>query len=69
MPMNRRLIDWLDPDYTGTLVVDGTYEIVVGITGDLNADNSVNILDIIQLANLILSDTFSDSADLNMIIL
>ena len=65
MPMNRRLIDWLDPDYTGTLVVDGTYEIVVGITGDLNADNSVNILDIIQLANLILSDTFSDSADLN----
>ena len=62
---NRRMIDWLDPDYTGTLVIDGTYEIVTGMTGDLNSDDAVNILDIIQLANLILSQDFLDDADLN----
>ena len=53
METNRRLIDWLDPDYTGTLVLDGTYVEVTGIAGDLNSDDVVNILDIIALANLI----------------
>ena len=65
MNQNRRMIDWLDPDYTGTLVIDGTYVEVTGITGDLNSDDTVNILDIIQLANLILSSDFNQEADLN----
>tara|TARA_B100001029_G_C15061583_1_gene459015 strand:+ start:302 stop:1813 length:1512 start_codon:yes stop_codon:yes gene_type:complete len=65
METDHRMIDWLDPDYTGTLVIDGTYEIVTGITGDLNDDNEINILDIIQLANLILSNNYTENADLN----
>ena len=65
MDQNRRMIDWLDPDYTGTLVIDGTYVEVTGLTGDLNSDDAVNILDIIQLANMILSDEYADNADLN----
>jgi len=65
METNRRMIDWLDPDYTGTLVIDGTYVEVTGLTGDLNSDDTVNILDIIQLANMILSEDYSDNADLN----
>ena len=48
------MIDWLDPDYSGTVVIDGTYVEVTGLTGDLNSDDAVNILDIIALANLIL---------------
>lgn len=65
METNHRMIDWLDPDYTGTLVIDGTYVEVTGLTGDLNSDYTVNILDIIQLANMILSEDYSDNADLN----
>ena len=65
METNRRMIDWLDPDYTGTLVIDGTYVEVTGLTGDLNSDDAVNILDIIQLANMILSGEYADNADLN----
>ena len=66
---NRRLIDWLDPDYTGALVIDGTYVEVTGILGDLNSDDSLNILDIIVLVNLILDDDIMNEdlqlADLN----
>ena len=69
MEPNRRMIDWLDPDYTGTLVIDGTYVEVTGLLGDLNSDDAVNILDIIALANLILgSDPTNEElqlADLN----
>ena len=69
MPMNRRLIDWLDPDYTGTMVIDGRYVEVTGIPGDLNSDDTANILDIIALANLILGDDPTNEelqlADLN----
>ena len=65
METNRRMIDWLDPDYTGTLVIDGTYVEVTGLTGDLNSDDAVNILDIIQLANMILFGEYADNADLN----
>jgi len=54
MPENLRLIDWLDPDFTGTMEMDGTYIEVNGLIGDLNADDAVNILDIVVLANLIL---------------
>ena len=35
------------------------------MTGDLNGDEIVNILDIIQLANMILSGDYADNADLN----
>jgi hypothetical protein len=63
------LIDWLDPEYTGDLVIDGTYVEVTGIVGDLNSDDSLNILDIIVLINLILDDEIMDEdlqlADLN----
>jgi hypothetical protein len=65
MPENRRLIDWLDPDFSGTLVIDGIYEIEDSLSGDLNADDEVNILDIISLANLILANDFVNIADLN----
>ena len=69
METNRRMIDWRDPDYTGTLVIDGTYVEVTGITGDLNSDDAVNILDIIALANLILGGNPTNEelqlADLN----
>ena len=41
------------------------YVEVTGITGDLNSDDVVNILDIIQLANMILSGEYVDNADLN----
>ena len=69
MEPNRRMIDWLDPDYTGTLVIDGTYVEVTGLTGALNSDAAVNILDIIALANLILGGNPTNEelqlADLN----
>ncbi len=64
-PTNRRVLDYLDPDYTGTLEIDGTYVEVTGIAGDLNGDDVVNILDIIALANLIFEGNPS-SEDLAM---
>ena len=33
--------------------------------GDVNGDEVVNILDIVQLANMILSGNYEDNADLN----
>ncbi len=33
--------------------------------GDVNSDQVVNILDIVQLANMILSGNYEDNADLN----
>ena len=65
MGTNRRMIDWLDPDYTGTLVIEGTYVEVTGILGDINSDDAVNILDIIQLSNMILNGEFLIDADIN----
>ena len=35
------------------------------LLGDVNEDGTVNILDIVQLANMILSDDYQESADLN----
>ena len=35
------------------------------IMGDINLDGQINILDIVQLANMILSDDYQESADLN----
>ena len=35
------------------------------ILGDLNGDDIVNILDIVQLANMVLANDYSESADIN----
>ena len=35
------------------------------IMGDINLDGQINILDIVQLANMIIGDDFQESADLN----
>ena len=37
----------------------------IGITGDLNQDESINVLDIVILVNLILSSDYNSVADLN----
>ena len=42
---------------------DGSCE--YNFTGDINLDGQINILDIVQLANMILSDEYQGSADLN----
>jgi len=55
-------------NYTGTAPDMGAYEFdggECGITGDVNTDGSVNILDIINVVNLILSNQFDTCADLN----
>ena len=50
----------------------GIYDIIVDnysstdpLQGDVNDDGTVNILDIVQLANMILLDDYQGSADLN----
>ena len=40
-------------------------ELPAGITGDLNGDDFVNILDIIMIANLILNGEYTINADVN----
>ena len=55
-------------NYTGTAPDMGAYEFdggECGIIGDVNTDGSVNILDIINVVNLILSNQFDTCADLN----
>jgi len=55
-------------NYTGTAPDMGAFEFVdgsCGITGDINLDGSVNILDIISVVNCILSDCFDPCSDLN----
>ena len=51
---SRQLKAWLDPEDTGTLLLDGTYEIFSEYTlGDVNNDTNINIQDIILLINFI----------------
>ncbi len=51
---SRRLKDWLDPDDTGDLLLDGTYVVFSEYTlGDVNSDGSINIQDIIFVINFI----------------
>ncbi len=51
---SRRLKDWLDPENTGELLMDGTYEVYSEYTlGDVNDDGNINIQDIILLINFI----------------
>ena len=35
------------------------------LNGDLNNDNSINVLDVVLMVNVILSDNFLNDADLN----
>ena len=51
---SRRLKDWLDPENTGELLLDGTYVVYSEYTlGDVNDDGNINIQDIILLINFI----------------
>ena len=55
-------------NYTGIAPDMGAFEFDeggCGIPGDINMDGNVNILDIINAANCILSDCFDPCADLN----
>ena len=55
-------------NYTGIAPDMGAFEFEegdCGIAGDLNMDGSVNILDIINVANCILSDCSDPCSDLN----
>ena len=63
----RRLKDWLDPDDTGTIAIDGIYTIPQFMLGDINQDNDINILDVVLLVNIILGvSEFNDLADMNL---
>ena len=55
--------DYIDPD---TTVSDmGAFYYNQNISGDLNDDNEINILDIIIIINLILNNTYNSLADMN----
>ena len=45
------------------LAPDGNYCPANNILGDLNNDSLVNILDIINIVNIVLSNEYSDIAD------
>ena len=57
--------DWLDPDDTGVIAIDGIYSNSQNISGDVNLDNEVNVLDVILVVNLVLNGEFNNQADLN----
>ena len=62
----RRLQDWLDPDDTGVVAINGIYTNSM-ILGDLNSDEMINILDVILLVNIILDlNPFNSSGDINL---
>ena len=62
----RRLKDWLDPDDTGVIAVDGIYTNAQIMPGDVNLDNEVNILDVVIIINIILEiNESNDLADIN----
>ena len=56
-------------DFSGTSPDMGAFEFDeggCGVTGDINMDGNINILDIINVANCILSDCSDPCADLNI---
>ena len=63
----RRLKEWLDPDETGVISINGIYTNSDLILGDLNNDTNVNVLDAIILVNHILSPSTIelDNSDIN----
>ena len=55
-----------DPQYRmPQLAPDGNYCPSVGITGDVNGDGEVNILDIVAAVNFVLGNDYQVSVDLN----
>ena len=71
---NHYIPNLLDGIYGCTDENASNYDVSAGIddgsceynfTGDINLDGQINILDIVQLANMILSDDYQESADLN----
>ncbi len=68
---SNRLKDWLDPDDTGILTLDGIDSIPIEYTlGDVNSDNDINVLDVVLIVNFILNLQEPDpvqtlAADLN----
>ena len=71
---NNYIPNLLDGIYGCTDANASNYDVSAGIddgsceyyiTGDINLDGQINILDIVQLANMILSDAYQESADLN----
>ena len=62
----KRLKDWLDPDDTGVIAINGIYTNPETILGDINSDEIVNIIDILLLLDIILDiDVFNQLADIN----
>ena len=59
------LEDMLPPYYGHLMEEDEWASNSESIVGDVNGDGDVNILDIVQLANMILSGNYEDNADLN----
>ena len=56
----------IDPQYKlPQLAPNGNYCPNNSILGDINGDMLVNILDVINMVNIVLSDTFSEQTDLN----
>ena len=52
-------------DYYGTAPDMGAYEWYSSIIGDLNEDGTLNVLDIVLMINMILSNEYSVVADVN----
>ena len=62
----RRLKDWLDPEDTGVIGINGIYTNLESLLGDINIDGTINILDVILVINIILDiDEFNELADIN----
>ena len=55
-----------DPQYKiAQLAPDGNYCPSVGITGDVNGDGVINILDVVAAVNIVLSGEYQVNVDLN----
>tara|TARA_Y100000590_G_scaffold446152_1_gene579434 strand:- start:69 stop:1529 length:1461 start_codon:yes stop_codon:yes gene_type:complete len=62
----RRLKDWLDPNDTGVIAIDGIYTNSIYELGDMNSDGIINVLDLVAIVNIILGlDSFNNNGDIN----
>ena len=61
--LNSTYFPLYEDDFRDAIILN--YPNTDTMPGDINSDEVVNILDIIQLANMILSGDYSDNADLN----
>ena len=59
------LVDIDDSEYSGEAPDMGAFEYHEWNIGDINIDGVVNVLDIVQLVNLILSNEYQENCDLN----